>query len=310
MRRLFYSLLLAPAVALTFAALAWSAVPQPQSPSQIKLEHNRRAAHADAVHLLKSIRLPAGTRQTTAVKEHRGFAVEAVYTSYVASAKYLVPAGVNAYEYVMHHRPRGAQLSPGGSYRILKNGKHVLISRFIMMAFPDRSGVLFARAANASFRKLKDGKTQLSLITQSSWVLPRPSSEKVPVAVTQVVLSGTTRRLHSSSAWAGSPITTPATVSKLIKLVDRPGIIQDVLTSCPEEPGPYPLRSVTLSFENTSGVALASVSAAWSGPAGAGSTGWTCNPLSFNLGAKSEPSLADANFLPQLHKLVGVKLDR
>jgi hypothetical protein len=310
MRRLFYSLFLAPAVALTFAAIAWSAVPKPQSPSQIKLEHNRQAAHADALHLLKSIRLPAGTRRTTAVKEHRGFAIAVVYTSYVASVNYLVPSGVNAYEYVMHHRPDRAKLSPGYGDRVLKNGKHVLISRFIMMNFPSRNGVLFAREANANFRKLKDGRTDVSLIAQSSWIRPRPSAEKVPAAVTQVVLSGTTRRLHSRSAWAGSPITTPATVGRLIKLVDRPGIIQDGVTNCPEEPGPYPLRSVTLSFENASGMALASVSADWSGPADVGSTGWSCNPLSFNLGSKSEPELADLSFLPQLHKLLGVKLDR
>jgi hypothetical protein len=307
MRRVISLCVLAVLASLACAAVAWSAGQHKVSPSHAKLERNKRAARADAVHMLKSLRMPPGTVRTRAIKEHHGSgALEAVLTDFIARAEYRTPDGVNAYRYIKRHRPRDSKVSgSGGAYRILKNGQRRLIYRDFELAFPGRRGVVFARLLRVQVRKLKSGRSIVSVTAQSNWIIPRPSAEKVPSAVTQVAVSGATIRRHSGTAWANSPISSKTEVAKLIKLVDRPGITQDETINCPAE-GLYPQHTLSLEFQNAEGKTLASVEADWSGNDGNGATGWECSPLDFKLGKKHEPSLQDPRFLKQFQKLTGI----
>jgi hypothetical protein len=257
-----------------------------------------REAHA----LLARVVLPvgavrsAGPPQGAALIENRfpGLATTALADVHAYWRAPGPPRRVLAF--IEAHTPHPTKgLAGSGGYR----GGPTFFS--LQFEFAPLPGVLDARWLVVKVIGLRDGTTAVRVDAEVVWVIPRPASEQIPADVGEIDVT----RGHPGQPPAVSlTVTNPATITRIVALINSLPTVQPYALSCPSWPADAPL--VTLTFRTTPGgkvVAQASELATATEP----TTG--CDPMNLTLFGKQQTPLLDgAAAILTVQQLLGTKL--
>jgi hypothetical protein len=152
---------------------------------------------------------------------------------------------------------------------------------FDVYSRPAVSGVLTQRDLSVAVSTDGTGQTIIRVDAQVVWQPARPATERVPAAATVVTITpdyGTASLAHPGAA----PVTVsdPAKVARIAAAVNALRLNPPGVRSCPMETG----QALRLAFRaSTHGPVLATVGAQADG----------CGIVTFSLGSKAEPALAN-----------------
>lgn len=166
---------------------------------------------------------------------------------------------------------------------------------------------LFSQQLQLTVAALPDGRTGIMAQAQSTWMVPRSQSERVPsgvraVAVTLRIGTGLGGTKHRRSHIYR--ITGAARVDAIVSAIDALPIVQPgIVYSCAELLQDVP--QLTLRFLSATGstVARAQVNVF---PGRHGASGWTsCDPIDFWIGARRQTPLTSHTFVSRIATMLG-----
>lgn len=244
----------------------------------------QKAAQRDARTRLGALRLPPGATQIEKAPRGSGGELNAPFIEPQTpnlidrSAFWRVaesPAEVLAW--IKRHPPGGSKLKLESS----SSDRGVATSWSIGFEWPPIEGIADQRTLLVTAVATTTGETTLRADAQSVWIVPRPLSERIPVAA---------RFLELSVGRAGAPgrelsIANAGRVERIATSIDELPIVQPGVSSCPAEFS-HP-AIVRLAFRAGPGGAVLA-EAKQKAPAG------TCNPMRLEVRGKQEPPLADS----------------
>jgi hypothetical protein len=256
---------------------------------------NQRAAGISAHALLLTLRLPAGA-QPSATDPARSDALARSPSAPATPALvdlhrfWWLPGGLQEVSnWIQHHPPHGATGNMGGA-SATPGGT---TSQWTGFGFAPRSGVLSERELIVTVAHARGGGTALRADAQVVWVVARPSSERVPGDVRQIII---VVRRPSVPASAPQRVAAAAQIRAIVSLVNLLPLSQPGVVSCPADVGPF----VRLRFLPATGSSpLAEVTADGSG----------CGLVTFSLRGHSEPALAGGpGLIRRLEAILHAKL--
>jgi len=237
----------------------------------------RQEAVADADSMLESFVPPAGAQRVAK-----------------ASALARAPETIGSPDAVYSHafwlvkgQPKAvlAGLSARLPHRFSEVGSGVYGTRewFESFGLPDVPGVLTERTLLISVASAGGGQTAIRVDAQVVWVPAKSGSERVPSAATAVTITGIAG-LGQSRTTRSATITSPATLQRIIALVDGLKVARPGEYSCPIDTG----RELRLTFtRGRGGPVVATVTADMSG----------CGMVSMTTAGKARPALAGGETL-------------
>lgn len=263
---------------------------------------NKRAAHSDALALLRRLQLPAGAAQSADEPTGGGAALADPATSLATTALvdvhrwWRTPGSMAAvFAAVKGHPPRGASLSGFGSGS--RNGDTT--NEWVVFSFPAVRGVLYVRELVVDVAPLPRGGAGVRADAQVEWTVPRPPRERVPpdarlLTVTRGTLPGWSPPLSAT-------VTDAVRVHRFATALDRLQVVQPVVVACPEQ---FVTPTITFTFyARAGGPALAQASMPATGPDG------ECSAIEFTVGGRlGRPLLASPSFLGRAGRILGVAL--
>jgi hypothetical protein len=201
---------------------------------------------------------------------------------------------------VQKHLPAGSKLYSSGY-----NGSP-LDDISVEQSWPAVPGVLDLRLLRIEASRTKNG-TELYAESQDQWVITRPTSERIPAGVHEVVV---TDSWPGSAPFLSRSVTRPATVHKLVGLFNSLGTVQPGTVMCPAPIAPLPIVKVVFRTSGT-GPAAASATVSTQDNISWPTTvaGWVCVPIGFKVGGRSQTPLI-GNVIAPIQRLLDVKLTR
>lgn len=166
---------------------------------------------------------------------------------------------------------------------------------FDVYSRPAMSGVLTQRDLSVAVSTDATGQTIIRVDAQVVWQAAKPATERVPSTATVVTVTpdyGTASLARPGAAPV--TVTDPTKVARIAAAVNALQLNPPSVRSCPAETG----QALRLAFRaSTRGPVLATIDAQADG----------CGIVTFNLGTKAEPALADGPSLThQLLTIIGV----
>jgi hypothetical protein len=303
------SVIAAAMIAATLLAIAGVAAAQPET----QLQMNRAAAQRDARKLLALLRLPKDLRRSAARPRVGG----TLLGERSANGRYY--AGDQAYwttnaepqaimAYIKAHRPAGAAIETLGSSTAPETALDVTFT------WPALGLRVYGRTMWVSVISAPGSPSAVVAQSQSSWMVPRSSAERVPPAVRSVAITlrmgGGTEGIHGHMHISTYVVWRTARVAALVNEFNRLPIVQPgVSYACPLElVGPH-RPALTLQFRaGQAGPALARAEI-YVSPGNKGDAGWNmCNPIQFWIGGKQQISLTSQTFVRQIGRLIGANI--
>jgi hypothetical protein len=192
------------------------------------LAGNERAARAFAVHELSAVRMPAGSAVTATDPALSGVLAKPQSRPGIGPPRLVdlhrfwrVPGSPAALiEWLRHHQPAGSRLSSwgrGGG----RDGPSVWSRGYSFRAVP--AGI-YETELDFAIGAGKGGGTAVRVDSFAAALVPRPAWERVPAAVTQVVVE--VRRYDGTHAYPIATVTDAAVVRRLVAVFNRSGIVQ------------------------------------------------------------------------------------
>jgi Protein of unknown function (DUF4232) len=244
---------------------------------------NRRVAIATANHDLTTPTLPPGaTRTSTDASAHHllgQISSRPLLSDYVDVHRfYRLPGSESTVAaYFRAHPPARTTLTGTGSARNLRTG---VGSESLSFSYAKAPAGVFEAGITVNLAIASAGGTAVRIDSWAAWLVPRPSWESVPATAQTVTVTANTS--DGTHAYPIATVTDPATVKRLIALVDGLGIQQPgAVFGCPAIAANSP--AIELSF-----------SAAPGSPALATATQNNCGSLEFTVGSRKGPMLADS----------------
>jgi hypothetical protein len=194
------------------------------------------------------------------------------------SAFWRVPGDpVEVLAWIKEHPPHGSRLKIESS----SSDRGVTTSWSLGFEWPSVEGIADERTLLVTAVSTAANETTLRVDAQSVWIVPRPSSERIPVA---------SRLLELSVGRAGAPHRELATahadvVKRIVASINDLPVVQPGVTSCPAEFS-HPVV-VHLAFRAAPGGRMLA-EAEQKMPAG------TCSPMRLEIRGKQKPSLAES----------------
>lgn len=280
-----------------------------------QLQANRAAAQRDARKLLALVRLPKDVERSAARPRVGGTLVgeRSANSRYWARAQefWMTDADPQSIiAYVKAHRPLGSKIEVWGS----GSGPGSNTSLDLIFSWPSVGQEIDGRMLTLTVVTPSGGPSAIIAQSQSSGMFPRPSSERVPSAVSSVAItlrigSGRSglRHMHISTyvVWRKSR------VAALVKAFDNLPIVQpgQEEIGCPAMLGGSGEPAVTLQFRaGRARPALARaevyVTHGTDGFAGFDS----CDPIQFSIGGKPQTPLTSHTFVRQIGQLIGANI--
>lgn len=242
----------------------------------------RRTAMHDARARLEALRLPPGATRVEKAPpgsggELRGPFIEPETRNLIDRSAFWRVTGspTEVLAWVKGHPPGGSKLKVESS----SSNRGITTSWSAGFEWPPIEGVARERTLLLTAVATGAGETTLRADAQSVWILPRPSSERIPTAA---------HLLELSVGRAGAPsrelsIGNAGLVGRIVASINELPIAQPGVTSCPA--GISQPVIVRLAFRAPGGPVLAE--AEQEIPPGA------CNPMRLEVRGKPEPPLAD-----------------
>ncbi len=301
------------ATVILVAALARAATPHPRSPATLAARteaQNRVAAERDARRLLDRAPLPAGAIPSASeplgdggVLAHPG--VEAPANDLVDDrAFFTVTAPLQSVrQFVNAHAPPGSRLAGTGA----SSGPHVPANAGFSFAFRWRPAGVGSRALSVALVALGPDMTGVRVDAQDVWLVPRPSSERVPRGVRALQIT----RSWSSQTGPGTTegfaitfkITDRAQIDQITRWIDALPIVAPGTTACPSAPL-HPPR-VSFTFLSVSGRPLATAAE----DANVREPTTPCDAMTFTVRGRAQPALlSGAQFLAHVDQLLHLHL--
>jgi hypothetical protein len=263
---------------------------------------NRLRAQRDARVLLAGVVLPPGAVRLTAApaaaaviaNRFPGLASPALADVYGYWHAPGPPGMVLAY--IGAHTPHLARAASGGG----GSRRSGLSWSFLDLEVAPVPGVLDARWLVVKVVGLPGGATAVRVDAEVVWVIPRSASERIPAAVRELDV---TRGRPGQPPVVSVTVTNPATIARIVSLINSLPTVQPYPLHCPSWPADAPL--VTLTFRAARGgpvVAQPSELADATEP----TTG--CDPMNLTLFGKPQTPLLDgAAAIRTVQQLLGVK---
>jgi hypothetical protein len=271
------------------------------APANLATGVHRRASIRDARQLLAGVLTPPGavvSSSSTGVGPHASLLTGAL-DSAVARRSWTVGEDASAVlSFVTKHLPPGSKVQSTGD-----GGSPP--SQSVIRTWPPVAGVLGGRWLQLQVTSLKSGRTLLSAVAQSQWIVARSASERIPVGVRQIdVTSG----VPGERPFLFRRVTEGQRVQALIRLFDARPLVQPVAINCPGESVNQAVVTVTFQRGATSRpVASARVSPTANFGWPAITAGWACVPVSLDILGRRRPALA-GNVIGPMQRILGVKL--
>jgi hypothetical protein len=256
---------------------------------------NRRAARLAAERALARIVLPPGAipvatdPSVSSLLAQDGAAAQPGTPEIVSAHRFWRLAGdpANAVAWLLAHPPGGSKLLVTGTGA--KRG--VTITWGVSFTFGPIPGVLGQRSLDLSLSAARGAGTALRADGWAQWLIPRPASERVPAGVRSVAVGITTVAGSPFHPRQVSTITDPATVNRIVALIDRLPLAQPGVRLCPAILVGSPL------------VDLAFLSAGRNTLARAVEDG--CGEVRLWIDGRAEPALGESTDLPGALRKLG-----
>jgi hypothetical protein len=252
---------------------------------RIRRTRARRAAARDAQRRLEGLRLPPGAKQVSTAPSGSGDALQSPFSEPATPnlidlhAWWTVPGSpLEALSWIKKHPPSGSTLKFEGS----SENHGVTTSWDIGFVWPPIKGIAEGRMLLVTATTGAENETALRVDAQAVWVVPRPSSERVPAG---------SQFLDLTVGRPGKPqrrlsVTDPSFVKKIVAAINDLPIVQPGFFSCPAGPITPPV-AVRLVFRIASGgPALAEAEQQLPG-------GSPCQPMRLTIRGDREPSLEE-----------------
>ena len=298
-----------PVIAAAVLAIAGVAAAQPET----QLQTNKAAAQRDARKLLSLVRLPKDMRRSAARPRVGGMLVgerSANGPYYAGDQAYWTteadPQAIMAY--IKAHKPAGSTIETSGSSTAPET------SLDVMFIWPALGVRVYGRTMWVSVVSAPGSPSAVVAQSQSGWMVPRASAERVPTSVRSVAitlrlgsgLAGTNGHMHISTYVVWRRVRVAALVNAFNRLpIVQPG----TMPSCTLEVGGNDRPALTLQFRaGQAGPALARARV-YVIPGKNGDAGWNmCNPIQFWIGSKQQTSLTSQTFVRQIGRLIGANI--
>ncbi len=197
--------------------------------------------------------------------------------------------------YVKAHTPAGSRQTDAGSGGNLRTGSR---SWMVGYTWPSIPGVMGEREVDVTVTALSASTTGVLLESQSDWVVPRPSSERIPATVRAIDI----RTVAPNRAPAEVRVTAGRQVRRIVAIFNAMPIVQPIVINCPALIAGGP--QVTFSFlSHTGGPAVAKAGytehpnlGLWSGP---------CTPVTLTIDGRRQRDLTGGHFITQIDKILG-----
>ncbi len=278
---------------------------------QSQLQANKAAAQRDARELLALLHLPKDVKRSAGRPRVGGtllgdssagdqyFAGDQAFWTTDADPQTVI-------DFIKAHRPRGSQIESSGSGNAGSTS-----SLDVMFTWPALGQQVYNRTLIVTVYSAPNDPSAVEASSQSSWIVPRPSAERVPSGVRDVAISlriGTgvsgMRHMHISTyaVWR------KPRVAALVNEFNRLPIVQPgVEYACPLMLSGRP--ALTLQFRaGPAGPALARAEV-YVSPGKRGYAGWNeCNAIQFWIGGRQQTALTSQTFVRQIGLMIGAKI--
>jgi hypothetical protein len=309
MRRWITKLML---VVITLAAAAGASVALAASRSQKQLQSNKAQARTDAAALVAGVRLPFGATPSSVepagdnglLKASRG-ELEGDSAHALAHSWWTVDEPADqVLAYVGSNPPSGTKQDGSGS----SDGPQGS-TESDMFAAPAISGKLGERMLWVTVATLQDGQTGVLAEAQSDYIVPRPSSERVPTgaSILTIARSRTTangRRVRQAHL-ATIQLTRRATIRRVTRLIDSLPVAQPEVINCPAMM--FPATSVTLTWRR-SAASRPLARAQFVEYQDVQAVGSQCDQIGFSIRGHRRDSLTGTRVVARLRAATGGKL--
>jgi hypothetical protein len=189
-------------------------------------------------------------------------------------------------QFVRARLPHGARLTGTGT----GSGPQVPANKSFTFSFPALPGQISSRALEVELVALPHHWTGIRADAQDVWLVPRPSSEKVPAAVRVIEVRSRRAHVHVTSA---------AKVRRLVRLFDSLPIVQPGgIYGCP--PATIRRPPLTLRFLSVQGALLATASVSGSFSSG------SCAPIKFWIEGRPQEPLS-GQIYRRIERVLGVR---
>lgn len=270
------------------------------------LAGNKLAARHDAATMLQRLRLPPNAiRSPTEPAGDDGHlkptpSLNATSARSDSHAWWRVPDNPDAVlAFVKSHPPSGSMLDGTGAMYV----GGALVYESADLVWPAIPRVLGERELAVTVMALPDGETGVLAQSQSDWIVPRPTAERIPAAAHEVDISSA---VVNGPKTVTLTVTATAKVRSIVALLNSLPIVQPVVYSCPAliVTG---ARVIGLTFRAAAGrVSLARATyVAYSHLA---YTSGPCNPVQLTIGAHRHKPLLGGDFLKRIQRVLGVSL--
>jgi hypothetical protein len=279
---------------------------RPPPATSPKARANRRAARHDAASLLTKLKPPAGAKTVRSEPAHdNGYLkpqplLEEDFASLTAHTWWTVPGDPQSViDAIEANPPAGATQDGTGSGGNFKTGTSELDVDY---QWPPIAGVLGPRLLRITVTSIGPGLTGVLAESQSVWIVPRPASERIPVA---------TRVVQISSAVPGAAdggmvtVTRRGQVGSIVALLNRLPIVQPGETACPAL---IDGKTITMTFSaSSSGPALAVLQFVDYRPWKAASSN-ECAPVQLSVAGRQRPALDGGAFIRRIERIIGLNI--
>jgi hypothetical protein len=216
----------------------------------------------------------------------------------VAHAWWIVPGDPQSViDAIAHDPPLGSRPDGTGSGSSPRGSE-----LDVEYAWPPVRGVLGDRGLRVTVTSLGDGRSGVLAESQTDWIVPRPSSERIPAGTRVVEIDS---RVPGAADGGHVVITQTAQVAGLTAIVDRLPIVQPGWGSCVLLRDP---REITMTFRaRAGGPALAALRFADFRPWRAATSG-RCEPVELSIGGRRRHELNGGRFIHRIEHLLGLRL--
>jgi hypothetical protein len=279
-----------------------------------RLQENKLTAQQDARVLLARLRLPEDVKTSSRRPTEDGTQTNSsppVSSVGDSDHGWWTSSGApqTIVNYIRSHRPDGAKLQSWGSDG---NGSAGRTALTLMYVWPPLRQATYNRTLTISVIYKPRGRSAIVANSQSYWIVPRPTTERVPSDARVV---DATLRLGRGPQGNEQPVTTThafthaATVDRLIKNIDALTTVQPgLIYNCPmfsEANRP----KLTLAFKASPAGPVLAKAVVDVSPGKNGASGWTpCDPIDFWVDEKPQKPLTSDTFVNQVAHLIGADI--
>jgi len=300
-------------VVIAVAVAAGASVALASSRSQKQLQSNKARAHADAAALVAGVQLPPGATPSSiepagdnGLLPFSSEAIEGDAAHALAHGWWIVDEPADqVLDYVSSHAPLGMK-QDGSGYSNGRQGS----TESDMFEAPAIPGKLGERMMWVTVATLQDGQTGVAAEAQSDYVVPRPSSERVPAGASILTIARTRttangRRVRHVQL-ATVQLTRSVSIARVTRLIDSLPVAQPDVIMC--EALMFPTTTYTLTWRRAAASRPLARAQFVEYHDAVQAVGSQCDTIGFSIGGHRRDALIGTRVVARLRAAAGGRL--